>query len=113
MIVKITTKLWIGLVILIALTPLGLILPERFKTGGAWGEWGSQEIKDLVGYIPRGFEKLSRLWSAPVPDYAFKGWEGKGLMHLSVAYIVSAIAGIAIIVGLVFLLGRILTKKGD
>jgi hypothetical protein len=109
---KITTKLWIGLGILIILSPLGLLLPALFKAGGAWGEWGTDEIKELAGYAPRGLEKLSRLWNAPLPDYAFKGWEEKGLSHLSLAYIISAIAGMAVIVGATLLIGKLLAKKG-
>ncbi len=37
---KITTKFLIGIAVLIVLSPLGLILPEHFKAGSAWGEWG-------------------------------------------------------------------------
>ena len=110
---KITTKFWIGLIILIVLSPLGLFLPEYFKAGAAWGEWGAEEIKDLVGYIPQGLEKLSRLWNAPIPDYAFKGWEEKGLTHLSFAYIISAILGIAITVILIFVIGKVLVKRRE
>jgi hypothetical protein len=110
---KITTKFWIGLIILIVLTPLGLFLPEHFKSGAAWGEWGNKEIQKLVGYIPKGLEKLSRLWNAPLPDYAFKGWEEKGLTHLSLAYIISAIFGIGITVLVIFLIGKVLVKKRD
>jgi len=106
-------KLWIGLGILIILSPIGLILPDRFKAGSAWGEWGIDEMKDLVGYIPQGLEKLSSLWKAPLPDYAFNGWEEKGLSHLSLAYIVSAVAGMAITVIAVFFIGKLLAKKGD
>jgi cobalt/nickel transport protein len=106
-------KLWIGLGILIILSPIGVILPDKFKAGSAWGEWGSSEMKELVGYIPQGLEKLGSLWNAPLPDYAFKGWEKKGLSHLSLAYIVSAVAGIAIIVIAVFFIGKLLARKGD
>jgi len=110
---KLTTKLWIGIAILIAVSPLGLILPEHFKAGSAWGEWGIDEMQKLVGYIPKGLEKLSSLWNAPLPDYAFKGWEEKGLPHLSFAYMISAIAGICLVVLIALLLGRWLTKKED
>jgi cobalt/nickel transport protein len=106
-------KLWIGLGILIIISPLGLILPDKFKAGSAWGEWGADEMKDLVGYIPKGLEKLGSLWKAPMPDYAIKGWEEKGLSHLSVAYIISAVVGIAIIVVVALFIGKILTRKGD
>ena len=110
---KITTKLWIGLAILAILSPLGLLLPEHFKAGAAWGEWGIDEIQKLTGYVPYGLKKLSTLWNAPIPDYAFKGWDEKGLAHLSIAYIVSAILGIAIIIILVMIIGRLLAKRGE
>ena len=110
---KVTTKLWIGLAMLIVLSPIGLILPEHFKAGSAWGEWGADEIQKLVGYIPQGLEKLASLWNAPIPDYAFKGWEEKGLPHLSFAYIISAIVGIGITILMVIGIGKLLAKKGD
>jgi hypothetical protein len=108
---KTTTKLWIGIGVLAVISPIGLYLPDKFKAGSAWGEWGSEEMKGLVGYIPKGLEKLAALWNAPLPDYAFKGWENLGLKHLSLAYIVSAIVGIGLCVGLAFVLGKILSKK--
>jgi cobalt/nickel transport protein len=106
-------KLWIGLGVLIVISPIGLILPEKFKSGSAWGEWGKNEMKELAGYIPQGLEKLASLWKAPMQDYAFKGWEGKDLSHLSLAYIASAVAGIAVIIAVVLFIGKLLTKKGD
>jgi cobalt/nickel transport protein len=108
---KTITKLWVGLIVLIALSPLGLFLPEHFKAGDAWGEWGGDAVKELTGYVPRGLEKLSALWSAPIPDYAFKGWEEKPLASLSIAYIVSAAIGILACAGVAFLLGKFLSKK--
>lgn len=110
---KIITKLWIGMAVLIILSPLGLIFPEHFKAGSAWGEWGVDEMQKLVGYIPQGLKKLSSFWNAPIPDYAFKGWEEKGLPQLSFAYIISAALGIIITVIAVLLIGRILARKGD
>lgn len=110
---KIITKLWIGLGVLIILSPIGIILPDRFKAGSAWGEWGADEMQKLVGYVPQGLKKLSDLWNAPMPDYAFKGWEEKGLQYLNFAYIVSAIVGILIIILVVFGIGKLLAKKDD
>jgi len=110
---KTITKLWIGLGVLIILSPLGLILPEHFKAGSAWGEWGADEMQKLVGYVPQGLKKLSELWNAPMPDYAFKGWEENGLQYLSFAYIVSAIVGIGIITLVVWGIGKLLTRKDD
>jgi cobalt/nickel transport protein len=108
---KTITKLWIFIVVLIILAPLGLILPAHFKAGSAWGEWGIEEIKGLSGYIPKGLERLASLWSAPIPDYAFKGWGEKPLGSLSLAYIVSAIVGITITIGVILLIGKFLSKK--
>jgi len=106
-----TSKLWLGVIILAFLSPLGLLLPEYFKAGDAWGEWGAETLQELVGYVPQGFTRLSALWSAPVPDYAFQGWEEKGLGNLSFAYISSAVIGIGITVAVIMLLGKLLTKK--
>lgn len=108
---KVTSKLWIGVIILAVLSPLGLLLPEYFKAGDAWGEWGSDGLQELVGYVPKGLEKLSSLWNAPVPDYAFKGWEESGLGSLSFAYIASALIGIIVCVVILSFLGRLLARK--
>ena len=110
---KLTTKLWIGLGVFILLSPLGLILPDHFKAGSAWGEWGSDEIQNMVGYLPQELARLGELWKAPMTDYAFKGWEEKGLTHLSFAYIVSAILGVALIVVATWAIGKCLAKKGE
>jgi cobalt/nickel transport protein len=108
---KTTTKLWIGLGILAVISPIGLYLPDKLNAGSAWGEWGADEMKGLVGYVPAGLEKLSSLWNSVMPDYAFKGWEGKGLGHLGFAYIFSALVGIALCVCGGLLLGKLLSRK--
>jgi hypothetical protein len=108
---KLPTKLWIGLGALAVLSPIGLILPEKFKTGAAWGEWGAEEFKGLVGYVPAGLKKLSSLWNSVMPDYAFKGWEKKGLGHLSFAYILASVVGISLCAGVTYFIGKFLAKK--
>jgi cobalt/nickel transport protein len=108
---KTINKFWIGLGTLIIFSPLGLLLPEHFKAGSAWGEWGIEEIQKLAGYVPKGLEKLAGLWNAPLPDYAFKGWEEQGLSHLSFAYILSAVIGVLVCIGIVLILGKFLSKK--
>lgn len=109
----VTKKLWMGIGVLIILSPLGLILPDYFKAGDAWGEWGSGTIQKLVGYVPQGIKKFSHLWNAPWPDYSFKGWEGQGMVISSLAYIITAIVGVAVISTIVFFLGKFLTKNND
>jgi len=92
---KTTKKLWLGVLILAILSPLGLILPYYFKAGSAWGEW----------------VKLSGIWKAPLSNYTFKGWEEKGLRVLSFSYIISALIGILAVICLVLVIGKILNKK--
>jgi cobalt/nickel transport system permease protein len=105
---KTTTKLWIGIGVLAILSPLGLYLPYKFRAGTAWGEWSANEILGLVGYVPKGLQKISSLWNAPLPAY---GLGSPGLKHLSLAYVISAILGIGVCLGLAFLLGKLLSKK--
>ena len=106
-------KMWIGIGILALLTPLGIIIPEKMKAGDAWGEWGTDTIKEMLGYVPKGLEKLASLWGAPLPDYGFGG-ENASPMVQYLAYIISGVIGIAL-AALVFMLVKklILKKPGN
>ena len=106
-------KMWIGLIVLALLSPVGIILPDKFKAGSAWGEWGPDEIGKMVGYVPQGMKEVADLWAAPMPDYSFKGWEDKGLSMQSVAYVASAGVGVGIIGLLAFLFGKLAAKKEE
>jgi len=106
-------KLWIALLALLLLSPLGLILPARLGAGSAWGEWSESEIRKLAGYLPSGMSRLAGLWKAPMPDYAFKGQDNAPLGALSISYIVSAVLGAAIVVGIAILLGRALARRDN
>ncbi len=103
-------KMWIGLAVLALLSPVGIILPDKLKAGSAWGEWGTDEIEKMLGYVPHGMKKLAELWHAPMPDYAFKGWDKLGLGMQSLAYVVSAALGIAVIVAIIMLVGKFALK---
>jgi hypothetical protein len=105
---KSSAKLWIGLLILMILTPLGLL-----AAGTAWGEWGTEEVKGLVGYVPKGLNRLSEIWHAPLPDYTFRGWEEAPFFKSSLAYVVSALVGVTIVVAIAYLLGRFLVSKEE
>jgi cobalt/nickel transport system permease protein len=77
----------IGLVVaLIAACPLGLL-----ATGDAWGEWGLEDLAEMIGYEPAGLA-TGWEWSAFMPDYTV------GALPDWVGYIVSAIIGVALLV---------------
>jgi hypothetical protein len=106
-----TWKLWIVVLVLALLTPLGLWLPERLGAGGAWGEWGPEELGHQVGFIPRGLARIANLWKAPAPDYAPPGWEGRPLAQQGAAYILSAVLGLAVTGTVIWLLAKWLVRK--
>lgn len=95
-----------GLIVaLICLAPLGLI-----ATGTAWGEWGADEIKDVVsggkalGYVPEGM-KNGFNFETIMPDYTISG------LPDTAAYILSAVAGVAILLILFKIFGIIKKDK--
>jgi cobalt/nickel transport protein len=106
---KFQKKLWIGLAIMALLTPLGIYLPEKFKAGDAWGEWGTDKIRELLGYVPEGLNKLADFWKAPVPDYNFGG-ENAAMSTQVISYIISGIIGIAAVVILIYVITKFLIK---
>jgi cobalt/nickel transport system permease protein len=72
--------LWVGLALLMVLTPLGIL-----AAGTAWGEWSARdfaqpEAREKMAQAsrnaappveaPRGLDRLSRVWTAPFPQYA-------------------------------------------
>lgn len=108
-----TRRLWIIVVVLALLTPVGIWLPERLRAGDAWGEWGPEDLAEEVGFLPRGLARLAGLWRAPAPDYAPAGWEEKPLAVQGAAYIASALIGLLACAGIIWLLGRWLAAKGE
>jgi cobalt/nickel transport protein len=103
-------KLWIGLLILALLTPLGVILPEKLKAGGAWGEWGPAELEKLIGYVPKGIKRLTDLWKAPVPDYNFGG-EGASMTVQVLSYLVSGLIGILAVGLVIYLISKVIVRN--
>ena len=108
-----TRRLWIILAALALLTPLGIWLPERLRAGDAWGEWAPEDVGRQVGFIPRQLGRLADLWHAPIPDYAPRGWESKPFAHQGLAYIASALIGIAACALIILLLGRWLSRREE
>ena len=96
---RISRRLWIGLGILILLTPLGLI-----ASGGAWGEWGADELLKIFGSVPEGLKGLSHVWKSVFPDYTIPGL--KGPVASVFGYILSAFIGTAVILLSAFVISR-------
>ncbi|SNX53479.1 PDGLE domain-containing protein [Thermoanaerobacterium sp. RBIITD] len=97
-------KLYIAAAIIILLTPIGLIAP-----GTAWGEWGLDEIRNMVGYIPEGMGRFSEVIKAILPDYSIPGFSNNFLQS-AVGYIFSAVVGIGTILIIFFILSKIMGK---
>ena len=93
------------------LTPLGILLPEKFKAEEAWGEWGTEKLERLLGYIPEGLRKLADFWKAPIPDYNFGG-EGASMTLRAISYIVSGLLGIGVCAFVVYVVSRFMAKHG-
>jgi cobalt/nickel transport system permease protein len=92
--------LWIILIVLIVLSPIGLLAP-----GTAWGEWGTEQFVGLgMKFIPTGLAKLSDLWSAPLPGYDLPQSGNANL-----GYILSAAVGIVVIAIVVWLFSLLVT----
>lgn len=103
-------NLWIGLFIMMLLTPLGVILPEKFQAGGAWGEWGPEKLEKLIGYVPEGLKKLAELWKSPVPDYNF-GDKGASMIVQVISYIASGFIGILAVSLVIYVISRLIVKN--
>jgi cobalt/nickel transport protein len=103
-------KLWIGIGILAILSPLGVIIPQWFGAGGAWGEWGLDKIEKAAGFVPEGMKRLAESWKAPLPDYAVPG-QGKGLAGESAGYIASGVIGVIIAAAVMYVLTKILVRR--
>lgn len=115
--VRATRKLWAGLAVLMILTPLGLL-----AVGQAWGEWSPEDFRNdetreeiasaskgrqLPAEPPRGLERLSSVWTAPVPDYAPAIFRSA-----SFGYIMSAMLGSGLIMLSYFFLSWLFARRG-
>lgn len=104
-----TQKLWVGLAMLMILSPLGLL-----AAGTAWGEWAPEDFNDAAARqeiqtgslnatapekAPAGLEQLSSVWRAPIPDYA-PSW----MQSEAFGYIMSALFGGGLIILTFFLI---------
>jgi len=91
-------RLWLTVALLLLLTPLGILV-----AGTAWGEWKASEFSSSQGRdriaaasqqqpppdeAPQGLQRLSTIWTAPLPAYAPQFVKSR-----SVGYLLSAMFG--------------------
>ena len=99
---RLTRPLWIGVSVLMIATPLGLL-----AAGTAWGEWGVEDFRKPEARqemaaasrnaappekAPAGMERLARVWTAPLPDYA-----PPFLKSPRLGYLLSAMLGVGLV----------------
>jgi cobalt/nickel transport system permease protein len=105
-----TRGLWLILAVMMVATPLGLL-----AAGSAWGEWSPDDFKDpdvrsqiataSQGVVPpaqapSGLEKLSSIWTAPMPDYT-----PTFIKSPQLGYILSAVFGTGLIILIILFIG--------
>jgi cobalt/nickel transport system permease protein len=93
--------LWAGIAVLLILAPVGTL-----AAGTSWGEWGGEELKSLVGYVPANFEKLGALWKAVMPDYLTPG-----VSNALLGYFIAGVIGVALCVAAAWGLGAVLARR--
>lgn len=109
-------RLWLVLGLLMVLTPLGIL-----AVGDAWGEWSARDFADAQArsriasasrnqlppaHAPRGLERLSSIWTAPLSRYAPSFIQSQGF-----GYFVSAMVGVGLIVLLSLVVGWLVRNR--
>jgi hypothetical protein len=94
---KLLRNLIIGLLIIAIDTPIGLI-----ASGETFGEWGGEELVEKIGYVPGG---IVTLWNAPLSDYGMPGLDAQ------VGYVISALIGIVLCVGIIYVYGLLIARR--
>ncbi|HBE80187.1 MAG TPA: cobalamin biosynthesis protein [Firmicutes bacterium] len=100
-------KILSAFIVLVVLTPLGLLAP-----GSAWGEWGLDEIKEKVGFIPQGMKHFSEVIKNILPDYGIPGFD-KNFYQSALGYILSAVVGIAVIALIFWLIAKLIPETKE
>jgi cobalt/nickel transport system permease protein len=96
-------KLWVTVALLMLLTPLGIL-----AGGTAWGEWSASQVNAAGSKnatpaasqnqpsptaAPDGLQRLSSLWTAPIPNYA-----PEFVKSASFGYLLSAMFGVGLLI---------------
>ncbi|MBF0473195.1 MAG: cobalamin biosynthesis protein [Nitrospirae bacterium] len=103
-------KLWIGLFIMLILSPLGIIIPKIFNAQGPWGEWKPEELTRHLGYIPEKLLKLAGIWKPLFPDYSFGDIDSGFASHI-ISYVLSGVIGIILIILIIYIISRLIINN--
>jgi hypothetical protein len=103
-------KLWIGLGVMALLSPLGLILPQKMNSGGAWGEWDAETLKQMLGYVPEGLMRMADVWVAPIKGYGM-GDAQTALWVKMAFYIVCGLIGLALVAIVMYAISKLVLKN--
>lgn len=110
-----TRPLWLALTILLMATPLGIL-----AAGSAWSEWSQKDLTSprmrqqiaaasrnqaLPAHVPVGLQRLSSIWTAPMPAYSPAFLKSAGF-----GYLLSAMMGTGLVLCMVFLGGWVIRK---
>ncbi len=102
-------RVGVAFVALAVIAPLGLIAP-----GFAFGEGSTQDVQAAFGYVPKGLQGLSTVFSAPLSGYniplPFFSAANAPLWHAAIGYELSGIVGILLLGGLVWGLASLLRR---
>ncbi len=108
--------LWITVALLLLLTPLGIL-----GAGTAWGEWSASDFSSAKGradiakssqnqtapsQTPIGLQRLSTIWTAPIPAYA-----PQVVKSPSLGYLLSGMFGVGLMMSLSLAVQRYLQRR--
>jgi hypothetical protein len=108
---KLQKKIMIALLILVVLTPTGILLPMYFNAGDAWGEWSAATVKDFIGYVPEGLARYTDTWKAPLADYTLNG-KDTSVVHQSGYYLVSGLIGATLAMIFTMIISKLIIRNG-
>jgi cobalt/nickel transport system permease protein len=109
-------KLWLTVALLMLLTPLGIL-----AGGTAWGEWSTNLVSAAADQRaiptashnqaqptspPPGLQRLSSLWTAPIPNYA-----PEFVKSPPFGYLLSAMFGVGMLLAFSLVIQRILQRR--
>ena len=99
--VRSLNTLWVGLAIVVVLTPLGLL-----ATGPGLTERVVEDLEKMGWQtLPRGLEKFSTLWRAPLTDYTVLGIDAR------LGYLATALIGVMLITLGIWVIAKLGSSK--